>query len=237
MFTLDEINVELEKYNEFVGLKMIPQIHKIEYKDDLKSLGFVDDKDLVFNKYIIYLSSKTTNLPLMRQKAICWHELTHIADYLFYKDKYDIKSLLKSYSEAHATFIEMHYLTNTPLSQKIKNVNMKIEYSNELTKVLDVNANHADQFYKGMAMFLETKDPENFDYAMNHFLYFCGCLMLESKGKDIFKKLMQSYELPYFKSDLIILGESIFKKNIQLCIKTYNSIFVQAVELTIQPII
>lgn len=228
MFTLKEINNEVPVFNKFMNYISIPYFQSVIYDENMDACGKIKYEDISQNKYILYLSNQIDKFSIKRQKSIIWHEFTHCFDYLAYKDKHDIKPLLKSYSEYHATLVEMHYLTDTSLSEKVNDTNIFIDWEENQRRIVEINADLAEDFLKHMIVFEKTGEPKIFNHAVNQFLYFCGSISLQSKAILLFNKLMDSYPSTLFKNELISLGNAILHRNVQLAVKTYKNMFEQA---------
>ena len=74
-----------------------------------------------YNDYIIHFSNCLDDCVQQYQKSVIWHEATHIHDIIEIKNKYpdkDISSIIASYSEAHATEIQLRYLLKLNSSEK-----------------------------------------------------------------------------------------------------------------------
>lgn len=237
MFTLEEINNEVHKYNKFMNHLSIPYFQSVKYEEFLEANGEIKYSEISKETYVLHLSPQIDNFSIKRQKSIIWHEFTHCFDYFLYKDKYDIKPLLKSYSESHATLVEMHYLTDTSLSEKVNDVNIFVDWDENSKRIIDINTDLTEGFLKHMIAFEETGQPKIFNHAVNLFLYFCGSISLQSKGITILNKLMDTYPSALFKSDLITLGNAILHKNIQLAVKTYKNMIKQAQIISMNKVI
>lgn len=237
MLTLEEINQEVDKFNKFVNYISVPYVQNLVYDDTMGALGKVKYDDLSQDKYIIYLSPAINKFSLKRQKSIVWHELTHILDYCAYKDKYDIKALLKSYSETHATNVEFHYLTNTSLIQKVNDTNIIVDWDENRKKIVDINAEMLDLFLRNMILFSESGEPGYLDQGINNFLYFCGSIAMQSKAKNILAMVMSNYPAELFKTEFVQLGNAVLHKNISLAILSYVDIFALAADFSLKKIL
>lgn len=91
-------------------IKNIPPIQEIELldKNDSSHARF-KSIDLYNQKYILYVQKEIYEYTDVSTRSILFHEFTHLADAIKYKDKkYEVfLNIMSSYSEYHASYIEM----------------------------------------------------------------------------------------------------------------------------------
>ena len=105
MFTLEEINEEVMKFNKYLSCN-IPDITSFEYSDTQRYYGEVKKEEIVNGLYIIHFSNLLNNCVESYQRSVIWHELVHIYDILWMINQYpdtDVSTIISSYSEAHET--------------------------------------------------------------------------------------------------------------------------------------
>lgn len=185
MFTLDEINKEVDKYINQTKMS-IPYITNIDYKESNPD-GLVLRSELIQGKYIIHLNPKIHNYNKKYQKSILWHEFTHIYDYLKNATNKQGDSYMKSVSEINSTEIEIRYLLdinsnqNISLYKEIIFMTYKPIYKQLLNYYLKVAK-------RGLEDFISSKNPKDFDYGITNIMYLCGASKVIQNGKDYLLK-------------------------------------------------
>lgn len=204
------------------------------YIEDLDSNpnAKIDFNDLIKNKYIIYVNKRLDKFPVKYQMSVIWHELTHIFDFVTYKNKYkNIHELLKSYSESHAISIQLKYLTDLKLDDKITTSDKEVFYQGKIQSLAEISANYLNRSYSYMLKYFDTKNLLDFNESLNYFFHFCGYLTTRNNSQIIFKGAMKEYPSNNYKNILIMLGEAILNRNIQLTVKLYTDMYLKEIEV------
>ena len=227
MFTLEEVNKEIPKYNKYTSYN-ISNIHSIEYTNLNENMqAKVDYDDLIQNKYIIHISNDLNACPIEYQKAVLWHEFTHIYDYECYKTKEEniIKGILKSYSEAHAESILLRYLLHITPRQIIHSERRNIIYSGGKSELNIVSRNYINISIELLKKFNNNQSFEKFSSAINNFCYFCGYLLLKKKSDAI---KLSDYAISLYPeqyiSDLKLLYQAISNNEVGVSALIYNKL-------------
>lgn len=234
MLLLQEINKQVTEFNNYMNYTEIPFIEDIIYIEDLDSNpnAKIDFNDLIKNKYIIYLNKRLDKFPYKYQISVIWHELTHIFDFVTYKNKYkNIHELLKSYSESHAISIQLKYLADLKLDDKITNSNKEVYYQDKIQSLAEISLNYFNRSCLYILKYFDTKNLLDFSESLNYFCYFCGYLTARSNSQTLFKGAMKKYPNNNYKNILIMLGESILSRNIQHSVKLYTDMYLKEIEV------
>lgn len=230
MFTLEQINNEVDLYNEYTGYN-IPQIHKVFYGDFSKYEANVKTTDLYFGKYIIYISNIINRYHTEYQKSVLWHEFTHISDYILYKERYSeyIDDIMKSYSEAHAESIRLRYLLHLPINKLLGREHRIIINKNKKESLDLLTASYMNYSVSDINSFLLNNDPYDFDHAISNFCYMCGYLNLckISDRTKLINYVLTLYPKKY-RANLRGMSNSIFKEDPKQCASLYQKLKLDA---------
>lgn len=227
MFTLDEINNEVQNYNTYTSY-YVPEFHNIEHDNSNRYFGEIRTTEIKNNKYTIHISSELYNCPLEYQKSVIWHETTHLYDILRFRQNENMDGIIKTYSESHAVSIQLRYLLHITSKQIVNQGKRFLIHKDGRVDLGTVTANYINQSIQSLNDFQKSKKPNDFDSFTNNFCYFCGYMMLK-KHSDADK--LSSYvisKFPNYKSDLQLLYESIMNKNFDMCATIYNKMKAEA---------
>lgn len=233
MFTLEEINDEISKLNKYLKYN-VPQIISFEYIDTNEFYGQVKREEITNNDYIIHFSNCLDDCVQQYQKSVIWHEATHIHDIIEIKNKYpdkDISSIIASYSEAHATEIQLRYLLKLNSSEIIDQKKRYLPYKTNNKDVLgNITANYINQSVQYIKNFIISKNPKDFKSFINNYCYFCGYIRLKKKT-DTDKLVDYVHKLfPYkYQKQLLELCEDIYTNNYLGCGITYSEMLSDAI--------
>lgn len=226
MFTLEEINEERINFQKYTSYN-IPIIQDIIVEDTNNFYAKIKKNDISNGRYFVHVSNIMDEVPLEYQKSIIWHEFVHLYDtfninlngnHLYYA--------LDTYSEAHASSIQLRYLLHISLKAKISAERRTLIGENGKT-TLDVIS--IDYFNKCIAMsrIIDIHPtPECFNALINYFCYFCGYLFLlkrEDADKVIveaIKKLSQNHI-----SIFLELYQTIMDCNHEKCAAIYDGLY------------
>lgn len=218
MLTLQEINKQVDLYNSCDKANSVPYFDEIVLINNEKTLASVKFEDLKNDKHIIYVSNELSNYDKREQLAILWHEFTHVADYYKNHDKIDnIQYVLKTYSEAHATSIELTRLSHP-------NDDNLFWKEGKYASAIEVAKSYFSQSANASIRFAESKHPYDFNEMTTQFCYFCGCLMLYNTAHLAYAKLMQDYPKNYF-NEINAIGLAIINHDIARAAKYYEFFF------------
>jgi len=213
MFTLEEINNEVELFNKYTGYD-VPQITEVLY--DLTkegSIGLVKQKEILNEMYCIHLNSNIHEFAIENQKAIVWHELTHVRDLLYYNNTVkDISSLMKTYSEVHAASIELKKLLGLNKNSIQMDLNQHLNYLGYYTKYEYVINYHTTCTLKSLEDFLSDKKPYDFNFGINSFMYLCGSCIIIKNGCKIVNEKIDLFPKTY-QDDLRLMCVYAFSNN------------------------
>ncbi len=118
MFTLDEINNEVDKYIKHTG-KNIPYIQNVKYNNMGDTHGEVKGSDLIQDNYTLYLNPNNDKYLPVYQKSILWHEFTHIYDFTNNTNETEREYYMPSVSEINSHEIQVRYLAGISSSDYI----------------------------------------------------------------------------------------------------------------------
>ena len=229
MFTIEQINKEIDSYNEYTGYN-IPHAHKVFYGDFSRCEAKVKTTDLYLGKYVIYISNIMNGYHKEYQKSVLWHEFTHIRDYIAYtKEDGYIDDIMKSYSEAHAESIKIRYLLHLPINKLLGKERRTIIIKNKKESLDLLTASYVNHSISDINSFLLNNDPYDFDHAISNFCYMCGYLVLvkEPDRTRLIDYIIGLYPNEY-KSDLYNLSTFIFETDIRKCALIYKKMKLEA---------
>lgn len=233
MFTLEEINDEISKLNKYLKYN-VPQIISLKYIDTNEFYGQVKREEITNNDYIIYFSNCLDDCVQQYQKSVIWHEATHIRDIIEIKNKYpdkDISSIIASYSEAHATEIQLRYLLKLNSSEIIDQKERYLPYKTNNREFLgNITANYINQSVQYIKIFNASRNPKDFKSFINNYCYFCGYMRL-NKRTDADKIVDYVHKLfPYkYQKQLLELYENIYTNNYLGCGINYSEMLSNAI--------
>lgn len=227
MFSKEDVNIQVNLFNKYMNTS-IPQIEKIVHYGEEYFSAKIDVSELQNNKHILHISSSLYKEDLNIQHSILWHEFVHILDFYNFKNSAtDVRNILKTYSEAHATKIQMKYILNVPLEQRIFT-----RYS-DLIPTIKVAKDTFDNSIYNANLFSWTFDIHVFDMMVTEFCYYCGLLTLTPNSIQMLTKSINAYPSE-FKIELYVLGIAILNKNIDGCEIIYSKIIDKAQKLIIE---
>lgn len=230
MFTVDEVNKEIENYMKYTSYN-IPIIQEIIYEDMTDYYGKVVTQEILESKYIIRFSNSLNECPLEFQKSVIWHEVTHIADIVNNKnmDKTALEGMMSTYSEAHAESIQLRYLLNITSKQKVNQGKRFIWYTKGKEDLGMVTANYINSSYQYLVDFQKTKLPKDFQGFIREFCYFCGYMFLKTQ-KDA-EKLSEHVICKFpkiYQKDMQELYKNILTQNYLGCAAVYTKMKAEA---------
>jgi len=239
MFTLEQINNQVDAYIKYTGYEM-PKIQQVVYGDFERCEAEVRVCDLRSKQYIIYISNIMDRYCEKYQNSVIWHEFTHITDYIKYEKVYSDKigEILKSFSESHAESIKLRYLLNLSIKSSIGKERRFVNDKYKKTEMGLISANYGNQSIDGMTKFLITGDPYDFDRGMNNFLYMVGylCIVKRQLRNKLGEYVVSLYPNQY-KGDLKELMDYIFKNEIELSAMAYKKILLSSQIFSIETIL
>ena len=194
MFTLDEINTEVDNYIKNTQ-KTIPYIQKVIYGTTYPS-GLVRFSDLEKQEYKLYLNSDNDKHPIKYRKSILWHEFTHIYDFINCKDISERKYFMASVSEINASEIQHRYLTDIGMSDYIT-IRTPIYFEGQTIQYMRNLFFHFEMIKSGIAKYEETKLPKHFEVTLNYAMYACGAVKLLKGGNLYFLQSIKDIAEPY----------------------------------------
>lgn len=221
MFTLEEINNEIQKYNMYTAYN-IPEFRHIEHDDNDKYFGEIRCSEIIEDNYTIHISNELYDCPLEFQKSVIWHEATHLYDILRFKQNKNMDGIIKTYSEAHAESIQLRYLLHITSKQIVNQGKRFLIYKTGKEDLSIVTGNFINQSIQALNDFQISKTPRDFDSFTNNFCYFCGYMMLKKRSDS---DKLSSYVIskyPKHKEDLHLLYNSIMSGDFDMSAKIYN---------------
>lgn len=232
MFTLNDINSELQKYNKYMNSDL-DRFADVIYKDDYYMDAQIKDNDLNSNIYKIYINNKMSSYPIQYQKSVLWHEFTHLYDHNKYLNESHefTNNILKSYSEAHAESIKYRYLLHLSRTQPLMNYNVNVLTSEGSMSYQKASGSLMNQSVYYMNQFLITHNPYDFDNALNFAFYFYGAVSLLPKRSLILNKVLETYPKK-FNYDIVNIGKAVFKKDVYKVIDIYINVKSEAVKFS-----
>lgn len=241
------INKIQDYYNEyklFVNKKEIPQIiPDFDMSNSiLNCFAYVNREEIRGENIPIYINKSLFEYPEQYYKSILFHEFTHIYDAnSIFKDEDDTKfnSLMSSYSEFHASQIEI--LCNIGYN-RVYNINQKFKMSTILSykdELMDVDhyllhplADATAVLEHGRYDFLQLSNNEfikKFVLVQNNIMYYLGKYNIcekfgNSKPHNFFK------EFRNFELDVLNIYESLKTKKYYDIIKKVKSFMIHYLE-------
>ncbi|AMJ42346.1 hypothetical protein [Anaerotignum propionicum] len=232
MYTIEEINIEIEKFCKSTSYKIPPIKHCLHVNSD-DFIAQVRRNNEIENGYELLISNDIYKYKKEYQKAVLWHEFTHMYDSLKFKDESKIvfDAMIKTFSESHATTVELKYLLHISMNQTSRiNLNNRVLTWRNGKENLDlITANYINQSIHHFNNFLLTKNPYDFNSGRTQFCYFCGYLMLEDKTKAC--KLLDGvmcYFPEQYRKNLSELGKAILIYDVNKIVSTYDIFTSQA---------
>ena len=235
MFERKDIQKLKDEYINYTSYNL-PEINSIIYENTNDYLGQTINQEICNGIYNIYLSNSLNEHSEKFQKAILFHEFTHINDLLqiFSLTEPEIEAIMLTYSEAHAEAIKLRYLLNIDLKRKI---NQGVRYVEDVNGKLDLGTisarylNTSLEYYK---KFKQEKNPEYFKKYIYHFCHYCGYLTIRIP-KDTDKLLNGVLEKfpPLYQNKLKELYYAIESKNLHKCYALYMELKLIAMQETI----
>lgn len=210
MYTLDEINNEVDKYIKHTG-NNIPYIQNVKYNDMGDTHGEVKGSDLIQNNYTLYLNPNNDKYLPVYQKSILWHEFTHIYDFINNTNKTEREYYMPSVSEINSHEIQVRYLAGINLSDYIT-LYKKIPYmywTRTYTQILNYFFVMTE---KCIIEYEKSKNPKDFMSAFHNVMYACGTTKLIRYGDEHFIKHIQNVVEPY-KSIFIQIVKDLYNNN------------------------
>ena len=230
MFTVDDVNQEIQKYIKYTS-NDIPQIHDIIYIETSDWYGKVNSQEILQEKYIIYFSNNLIDCPLEFQKSVIWHEATHISDIITHQslNTSTLDGMMSTYSEAHAESIQLRYLLHITPKQIVNRGKRFLYNSNGREDLSIVTANYINSSYQHLLDFKRNKSPEDFKRFINGFCYFCGYLFLKTPNDAniLSKAIIEKYP-PNYQKDLSDLYAYIMSQNFLGCASVYTKLKAEA---------
>lgn len=226
MFTLAEINKERIEFQNYTKYN-IPIIQDVLYEETNSFYGKIKREDSLNGKCVIHLSNSSNKLPLEYQKSIIWHEFVHLYDKTIINlEGNSFYYALATYSEAHASSIQLRYLLHISLNVKIGAERRKLIGENGKTTLDTINIDYFNKCIAMSRIIDINPTPECFNLLINYFCYFCGYLLLlkrENADKIIFeatKKLSQNHI-----SIFLELYQAIMDCNYKKCAAIYDGLY------------
>lgn len=197
----------LECYKEYVkfidiGNNILPGINPISQNsnnqnNDKSSYAYNDDSEMGNNPINLYYSQMLCDCHKTFQKAVLFHEFTHICDetiFLSIYDKKELSSIMATYSEYHAAQIE--------LACKVGFRNIHACYKMNLSKTFVYSENkkikiETDYTYPASDALIIIEQPKDKYYNLDNYNYFLCYKTFEAKtmyylGK---RKFCEKYSL------------------------------------------
>lgn len=234
MFTLEEINEEVMKFNKYLSC-IIPDITSFEYSDTQRYYGEVKKEEIVNGLYIIHFSNLLNNCVESYQRSVIWHELVHIYDILWMINQYpdtDVSTIISSYSEAHATEIQLRYLLKITPIQIVNRGKRYLPYKNndkeDLSVITSEYINQSIQFAKN---FQNSNNLNDFKSFINNYCYLCGHMKMKRKA-DADKLIDYVHNLfpQKYQKKLLELYNNIITNNYLGCGIIYSQMIADAME-------
>ena len=157
MFTLEEINNEIQKYNMYTSYN-IPEFQHIEHGDNDKYFGEIRCSEIIEDNYTIHISNELYDCPIEFQKSVIWHETTHLYDILRFRQNENMDGIIKTYSESHAVSIQLRYLLHITSKQIINQGKRFLIHKDGRTDLGTVTANYINQSIQSLNNFQKSKN-------------------------------------------------------------------------------
>lgn len=105
----EKVKILCKEYGELYNLSIIP---KIKFTRFMEPIAHVKLKQSYNKDYRIYYNKKYLNCNKVALKAAIFHEMTHIADSIFFKNLpyIEFMRVMNSYSEIHSSEIEFNIM-------------------------------------------------------------------------------------------------------------------------------
>lgn len=235
MFTKDNIEKEIHMYEKFTKCKLPDRID-IMY-ENISSNAIVYKNEIVNGNNVIHLSNLNNKYFEEYQKAILWHEFTHISDIINFSktmNEKQISGVISTYSEAHATEIELRCLLKLKMSKTYKQPHGSngeiVSFENEMKSIGAITAQMLNNAYTGYSSFIKTGFPEDFRKFLNNYCYFCGHLnMMNSIEANMLINGILNYYNKNDRNTLKDLYNAIHTKNVFKCNDLYWDMYNMAV--------
>lgn len=163
-------------------IKNIPPIQEIKLldKNDSSHARF-KSIDLYNQKYILYVQKEIYEYTEVSTRSILFHEFTHLADSIKYRDKkYEVfLNIMASYSEYHAAYIEMIQIIKS-CNSKLINKESEVIYR---AGCLTLESLMSQSYTAAIKCF--EKIDESFN-GLHEFYYYLG-----------YRKALQKYNLEF----------------------------------------
>lgn len=236
MFTKEEINNLRQEYIKYTTYE-IPEIHNIVYEDTNDFFGQILNPEISSGNYIIHLSNSLNSCPKEFQKAVVYHEFTHIYDYITNASlsKNQIDGFMHTYSEAHAEAIKLRYLLKLDIKRKINQGIRYLEDSNGKSDIGAITSTYLNQSLTSYMLLLKEKLPKHFYNFLHSYCHFCGymTIRIQKEATIIIDGILEKFP-PQYRGDLKELYYSIEKKNFQKCCEIHDKLQLDAFKITIE---
>lgn len=177
MYTLETINIELQKYCKYMNCNLPPVVHLKHTEPNDYKAKFIPDTPKQ-GEYTIELTPFFYNQDIQNQEATLWHEFTHLYDWYYNDiDDSDKTIFLYSYSEAHATEIQYRKLLGLNTRQTIgKEIRSLKDTSKKSYKTLC--ASYLNNAKIAFEKFQVNKATDSLTNFMRILSYYCGCCLI-----------------------------------------------------------
>lgn len=225
----DKIIIWYNEFSTFINHQM-PLLNGIlfDIKEDNNINAKVQIQELELKKYIIHVNKRMINYLDNYNKAILFHEFTHIYDYLTCPPNINKKTFLNSYSECHASSIELSILLSINYRQTVFfDQEQIVAWEDTKKPLIDIVFMKSANAQKN----LESLDIDNISKnPLTSLCYYLGYLKVFSNGIFVLKKEVELYKKPFDKL-VIKFAQQYWGNNKNGVIKTYENMENQRLQM------
>lgn len=225
----NKIIIWYSEFSTFINYQM-PLLNDIlfDIEEDNNINAKVQIQELELKKYIIHVNKRMINYLGNYNKAILFHEFTHIYDYLTCPPNINKKTFLNSYSECHASSVELSILLSINYRQTVfLNQEQAIVWETTEKSLIDIvfmKSTNAQRDLENLDIDNISKNP------LTSLCYYLGYLRVFSNGMLVLKKEVELYKNPLDKL-VIKLAQQYWGNNKNGVIKSYESIENQRLQM------
>ena len=235
MFTKEKINEIKNEFTVYTGYN-IPEINSIIYKNTIDFYGEVTRQEILSGNYTVHLSNSLNDCPETFQKAVLFHEFTHIYDLISNSSLPDnnIEGIMNTYSEAHAEAIKLRYLLNINLRRKINQGVRYLVWNTGRKDLGTVTSTYLNYSLEHCNNFQRSKQPKHFKKFIYSYCHFCGYLSIriDNDVQILLDGILSKFPNQYH-NNLIELYYAIANSDLQKCCVIYAKLKLEAMITTI----
>ena len=223
--TKEEILLSYDEFYKYIRKPKLISIDKIAFDvpENMSTAAKVNITELIDGKVILHINPNINIFLPQHQKAILFHEFTHIYDFALLKDNYPdtICDVMASYSEVHASMIEMEILLGIAYRNvyDLSSNSKKIPYKNEWIEVQDFINQKSTNAWQSINNF--NPNPKN--HPLLQVCYFFGYAKALFNGKKLVNGIL-SNDIIAFNKELQKLFNACWNNKIDQVVHIYKEI-------------